>query len=173
MCVITHVETGIRTLYTILIIVRERYPGKSTINLSVKMVGMVIAYINKQYLNYKQLWDVRCTMACKTIEIIVNDMHCANCEIRIEKHLNKLDGVVYVKASYSRSKVTVTYSTEAISIEDIIREIEKAGYTGQIREEKVQKSVNSKDKENLKARNGIAGKGRKRIDNIKLIVYLR
>jgi sulfite exporter TauE/SafE len=59
----------------------------------------------------------------------VDGMSCANCEIRIENKLSKLDGVVRVKAVFSSSNVYVTYDADRISLDEIIEEIEKLDYT--------------------------------------------
>lgn len=105
-------------------------------------------------------------MACRTIDIFVQDMHCTNCEIRIEKQLNKLEGIVYVKASYSRSKVTVTYNTEILSIEQILKGIEDAGYQGALAGEKV---TGTRTKDTVKDKNTQSNKSSKKMDNIKLM----
>lgn len=58
----------------------------------------------------------------------VEGMTCSSCELRIEKAINKLEGVKEIKAVYSSSKVYVTFDESVIEIYEIIKEIEKAGY---------------------------------------------
>mgnify|MGYP002408039611 FL=1 len=59
----------------------------------------------------------------------VEGMSCANCEMRIENKLGKLDGVLRVKAIYSSSNVYVTYDAHRISLDRIIEAIEELDYS--------------------------------------------
>ncbi len=58
----------------------------------------------------------------------VDGMTCSSCELKIEKTLNKLEGVKETKGAYSSSKVYVTFDEDVIEIHEIIKAIEKAGY---------------------------------------------
>lgn len=58
----------------------------------------------------------------------VDGMTCAGCEMRIEKALKKLDGIVAAKAMFSSSKVNITYDANVIGLERIIEAIEKQDY---------------------------------------------
>lgn len=61
-----------------------------------------------------------------TLKII--GMHCANCELRIEKHLGDLDGVIKANASFKKSSITITYDEDMISLDHIIEEINHSEY---------------------------------------------
>ena len=65
----------------------------------------------------------------------VEGMSCANCEMRIENKLGKLDGVLRVKAIYSSSNVYVTYDAHRISLDRIIEAIEELDYSVRYRPE--------------------------------------
>lgn len=56
-------------------------------------------------------------------------MTCTSCEMRIEKALKKLEGVVDTKAIYSSSNVYVTYDANVIGLDEIIEAIESMHYT--------------------------------------------
>ena len=58
----------------------------------------------------------------------IDGMTCANCEMKIENVLKKLDGVAYVNAIYSCSNVYVTYDVSRLDINDIVEAIEKLDY---------------------------------------------
>lgn len=60
------------------------------------------------------------------IEIQVTGMHCENCEIRVERFVNKLDGVV-CKANHKKNLAVVTYS-KPVEDEQLKKAIETAGY---------------------------------------------
>jgi sulfite exporter TauE/SafE/plastocyanin domain-containing protein/copper chaperone CopZ len=70
-------------------------------------------------------------MSIKKESIKVYDMTCNSCEHNVERALNKIDGVINAKASYSAQKVIVEYETELCSIEQLKEAINKAGYSTQ------------------------------------------
>ncbi|AXI08771.1 copper-translocating P-type ATPase [Oceanobacillus zhaokaii] len=57
----------------------------------------------------------------------ITGMTCAACSSRIEKTLNKMDGVE-AQVNLTTEKATVDYDSEKTSIEDITKKIENAGY---------------------------------------------
>ncbi|MGI8722809.1 MAG: heavy metal translocating P-type ATPase [Geodermatophilaceae bacterium] len=61
------------------------------------------------------------------IELVIGGMTCASCAARIEKRLNKLDGV-NATVNYATEKARVSY-TDAVEPQDLVAAIEKAGYT--------------------------------------------
>ncbi|WP_026256743.1 cation-translocating P-type ATPase [Mycobacterium sp. 155] len=63
----------------------------------------------------------------RRIELSVGGMTCASCAARIEKKLNKLDGV-QASVNYATEKAQVTYS-EAVDPAVLIATIEATGYT--------------------------------------------
>lgn len=66
------------------------------------------------------------------IELLLGGMTCASCAGRIERRLNKLDGVTAtVNLPLERATVTVPAGTTAA---DLIAEVEKAGYTARVPE---------------------------------------
>ena len=66
-------------------------------------------------------------MATQTIELDVGGMTCASCAARIEKKLNKLDGV---SATVNLATETASVSVpEGMSASDLIAVVEQTGYT--------------------------------------------
>ena len=59
-------------------------------------------------------------------EIQVMGMHCENCEIRVERFVNKLDGVV-CKANHKKNLAVVAYS-KPVEDSQLKQAIETAGY---------------------------------------------
>lgn len=62
------------------------------------------------------------------ITIDVSGMTCAACSARIEKNLNKNDGVENAVVNLLANKATVEYETDKIAPENIINIIKKTGY---------------------------------------------
>ncbi|EMY32777.1 copper-translocating P-type ATPase [Arthrobacter crystallopoietes BAB-32] len=63
----------------------------------------------------------------QSIELEIGGMTCASCAMRIEKKLNKLDGVT-AAVNYATEKARITAAAD-IDPQELIREVEKTGYT--------------------------------------------
>ena len=62
-----------------------------------------------------------------TIELPITGMTCASCANRIERKLNKLDGV-HASVNYATEKATVDYDPAAVEPEALVGAVEAAGY---------------------------------------------
>jgi P-type Cu+ transporter len=61
------------------------------------------------------------------VELLIGGMTCASCANRIERKLNKLDGVT-ASVNYATEKATVTYA-EGRTTDDLVAVVAAAGYT--------------------------------------------
>jgi Cu+-exporting ATPase len=61
------------------------------------------------------------------IELVLGGMTCASCATRIERKLNRLDGVT-ATVNFATEKAAVTYSG-AVSPDELVHTVEAAGYT--------------------------------------------
>lgn len=50
----------------------------------------------------------------------IEEMHCSGCEIRLERELSKLKGVVKVEADYIASEINIIYDSAAIELHQIV-----------------------------------------------------
>ncbi|MCF6508815.1 copper-translocating P-type ATPase [Blastococcus sp. MG754426] len=66
------------------------------------------------------------------VELAIQGMTCASCAMRIEKRLNKLDGVT-ATVNYATEKAKVTYG-DGVTPEDLLAAVEKAGYSARLPE---------------------------------------
>lgn len=71
-------------------------------------------------------------MTSKKIDIDVMGMTCAACSSRVEKALNKQEGVNNAVVNLLSNRATVDFDDEKIKEGDIIRTIEKAGYKAEL-----------------------------------------
>ncbi|MFF1910544.1 heavy metal translocating P-type ATPase [Streptomyces sp. NPDC058239] len=62
------------------------------------------------------------------VELAIGGMTCASCAARIEKKLNRMDGVE-ATVNYATEKAKVSYRGEDISVQELIATVEKTGYT--------------------------------------------
>ncbi|MFI6485376.1 heavy metal translocating P-type ATPase [Nonomuraea sp. NPDC050663] len=65
-----------------------------------------------------------------TIELSIGGMTCASCANRIERKLNKLDGVT-ATVNYATEKAQVSFP-EGVAPELLVAEVEKAGYSAEL-----------------------------------------
>ena len=61
------------------------------------------------------------------VDLLISGMTCASCAARIEKRLNRLDGVT-ATVNYATEQAKVQ-APEAVSIDELIAQVEAAGYT--------------------------------------------
>ncbi|PFG30095.1 heavy metal translocating P-type ATPase [Paramicrobacterium agarici] len=66
----------------------------------------------------------------REVELAIGGMTCASCANRIERKLNKLDGVT-ATVNYATEKATVTYSDD-VERSSLVTVVEQAGYTAQL-----------------------------------------
>jgi Cu+-exporting ATPase len=62
------------------------------------------------------------------IELEVGGMSCASCAARVQKELNKLDGVS-ASVNYATELASVAYDSGEVCPPDLVRAVERAGYT--------------------------------------------
>jgi Cu+-exporting ATPase len=63
------------------------------------------------------------------IELEIGGMTCTSCAARVEKKLNKLDGVVLANVNYATELASVAYDPGHVRLPDLVRTVEAAGYT--------------------------------------------
>jgi len=68
--------------------------------------------------------------AADSVELTIGGMTCASCAARIEKKLNRMDGVV-ASVNYATEKATVNFS-DPVAPEDLIATVEATGYTAEL-----------------------------------------
>ena len=67
------------------------------------------------------------TAAPQAVELVIGGMTCASCAARVEKKLNKLDGVT-ATVNYATEKAKVSFG-DGVTTDDLIATVEKTGYT--------------------------------------------
>lgn len=67
-------------------------------------------------------------------EFTITGMTCAACANRIEKGLNKMEGVTLANVNLALENATVEFNPSQVSVSDIIGRVEKLGYGAHIKE---------------------------------------
>lgn len=76
----------------------------------------------------KKIQDLGYGVAKEKKEFAITGMTCAACATRIEKGINKLDGVSSATVNLALENASVEYNPSEISVSDIISRVEKLGY---------------------------------------------
>jgi Cu+-exporting ATPase len=76
----------------------------------------------------------------KTQKFDVTGMTCSACSARIEKNINKTDGVIEASVNLLTNSMTVKYDESVLRDIDIIKVVEDTGYGASPAEEKKRKS---------------------------------
>ena len=79
-------------------------------------------------------------VATRVSELTITGMTCAACSARIEKVLNKMDGVLIANINLALETGTIEYSEAEVSEKDLIAKIEKIGYGATSKESQVQEN---------------------------------
>jgi len=66
-------------------------------------------------------------MSTQRLELPIEGMTCASCAVRVEKKLNKLDGVS-AAVNYATERASVEFDSGAVSPEQLVAAVESAGY---------------------------------------------
>ena len=74
--------------------------------------------------------DIGPTRAADRVELAIAGMTCASCANRIEKRLNRLDGVT-ATVNYATEKASVSFD-DRVTTDELIAQVEKAGYTARL-----------------------------------------
>jgi Cu+-exporting ATPase len=72
--------------------------------------------------------EATATKGSKQINLQITGMTCAACAIRIEKGLNKLDGVSTANVNFAMEKASVTYDPAKVNVTRLEESIKKLGY---------------------------------------------
>lgn len=80
------------------------------------------------------------------VELDIHGMTCASCVSRIEKVLNKTEGIEKATVNLASEKATIEYNPGLVSIQDIMKKVKNLGYEAVLKkdqeESKDHKEVN-------------------------------
>jgi len=135
----TRIEKGLNKLEGV---------DRATVNLAVEKATIkynpeetnVEAFVSKiQALGYDVITE--------KVELDITGMTCAACSTRIEKGLNKMDGVSKSSVNLALEKATVEYDASKTSISEIMAKVEKLGYKATVKSDEKQDIAELREKE--------------------------
>ena len=83
----------------------------------------------------KKICDLGYGVASEKAEFDIMGMTCAACSARIEKGLNKLEGVKAATVNLALESASVEYNPSQLNIQEIISRVEKLGYQAKVKQE--------------------------------------
>ena len=135
--------------------VLKKMDGVEDANVNLAMETATVTYDSKE-LSEKDLQDkiekIGYGVAADVAEFTITGMTCAACSSRIEKVLNKMDGVMNANVNLAMETATVSYNPAVLSAGDISKRIEKTGYGAELKgdQEEVDHRVLSIQKQKIK-----------------------
>lgn len=95
----------------------------------------------------KKISDLGYGVASEKAELDIIGMTCAACSARIEKGLNKLDGINRAAVNLALETATVEFNPSQVSIQDMISKVEKLGYQAKRKQEKNPEATDYREQE--------------------------
>lgn len=127
----------------------NKLDGVETANVNLTLERTNVKYdpekINVEDIENK-IKDLGYDVVNEKAEFDITGMTCAACATRIEKGLNKLDGVVKANVNLALEKATVEYKGAVLSTGEIIKKLENLGYSAHIKED-VKETIDHRQKE--------------------------
>ncbi|WP_066309281.1 heavy metal translocating P-type ATPase [Bacillus sp. FJAT-29814] len=95
----------------------------------------------------KKINDLGYGVVTEKAEFDVIGMTCAACATRIEKGLNKLEGVTKATVNLALESASVEYNSSQVNIQEIIKKVEKIGYEARLKQDQTADSTDHRQKE--------------------------
>ncbi|PLR97548.1 heavy metal translocating P-type ATPase [Bacillus sp. T33-2] len=95
----------------------------------------------------KKITDLGYAVVTEKAEFDIVGMTCAACSARIEKGLNKLEGIKKASVNLALETATVEYNPSQVSIQDMIKKIEKIGYQAKVKQAAIAEGSDHRQKE--------------------------
>lgn len=95
----------------------------------------------------KKVHDLGYEVVSEREEFSITGMTCAACATRIEKGLNKLDGIQNATVNLALERAAVQYNPSVLSPADIIKKVDSLGYGAVLKEESDKETVDYRQRE--------------------------
>ena len=128
-------------------------PGVEDANVNLALERSTVHYDSSQLSTREleqKILDLGYEVVKEKRDFAITGMTCAACSARIEKVLNKMDGVSFAGVNLAIEKATVEYNPTQLSPKEIVQRIEKIGYgaiiddpkeAGDYRQKEIQKQT--------------------------------
>jgi P-type Cu+ transporter len=128
----------------------NKLEGVETANVNLALERASITY-NPELVNVpnfeKKIQDLGYGVVHEKAEFNLVGMTCAACATRIEKGLNKLEGVTNATVNLALETASIEYNPSQVNITDMVKKVEKIGYQAHLKEETRGDAVDHREKE--------------------------
>jgi P-type Cu+ transporter len=94
-----------------------------------------------------KIYDLGYGVAAEKVEFDIMGMTCAACATRIEKGLNKLDGVIKANVNLALETASIEYNPSQVTIQEIGKKVEKIGYEARLKQDRNLEQIDHREKE--------------------------
>ncbi|MFD2444387.1 heavy metal translocating P-type ATPase [Bacillus sp. CGMCC 1.16607] len=102
----------------------------------------------------KKIRDLGYDVVTEKAEFDITGMTCAACATRIEKGLNKMDGVMNANVNLALEKASVEYNPSLLSPKEMIQKVEKLGYGASVKSDESEKETVDKRLKEIETQQG-------------------
>ncbi|QNF30169.1 heavy metal translocating P-type ATPase [Metabacillus elymi] len=95
----------------------------------------------------KKIHDLGYEVTGEKVELNIIGMTCAACATRIEKGLNKIEGVTKASVNLALENATIEYNPSQTGPNDMMKQVEKLGYQANLKDEQQESLAEMKAKE--------------------------
>ncbi|WP_442595745.1 heavy metal translocating P-type ATPase [Neobacillus sp. D3-1R] len=81
----------------------------------------------------KKIRDLGYDVVTEKVEFDITGMTCAACSARIEKGLNKMEGILNANVNLALEKASIEYNPSILNPKDMIQKVEKLGYGASVK----------------------------------------
>jgi len=89
----------------------------------------------------KKVEDLGYGVVKEKSELVITGMTCSACSARIEKGLNKMEGVLQANVNLALETASIEYNPSTISAKDLIQKVENLGYGAMVKDEENKKEA--------------------------------
>ncbi|CAM3787056.1 heavy metal translocating P-type ATPase [Mesobacillus zeae] len=95
----------------------------------------------------KKIRDLGYDIASEKAELEITGMTCAACSARIEKGLNKMEGVNNATVNLALETASIDFNPSQLGVRDMIGKIEKLGYRAKVKSDRIAEGKDHREKE--------------------------
>ncbi|ULT58234.1 heavy metal translocating P-type ATPase [Neobacillus drentensis] len=128
----------------------KKMDGVKEANVNLALEKSTIKYdpdVASEYTFQKKIQDLGYDVVKEKAEFDVTGMTCAACANKVEKRLNKLDGIEKANVNFALETVLVEYNPQQVSVPEMKEAIKKLGYSLELKKENTEGQVDHRQKE--------------------------
>ncbi|MFS0636499.1 heavy metal translocating P-type ATPase [Mesobacillus foraminis] len=120
---------------------------QATVNLALEKATVIYNPDNTTVLDIEnKINDLGYSIATEKAELDLMGMTCAACATRIEKGLNKLEGVSKATVNLALETANIEYNPSQLTVQDMISKVENLGYEAKVKQDQVSEGSDHRER---------------------------